>query len=237
MGMARHGLSARTLEPNPIFMREIRTRWRSWRLLIWPAAGVIVSAGALGWVITTKQYVRAEAALVWAVVGAQIAFVLAAAPALAAAGIAAERRTGNLDLMRITRLSVHQIVLGKVLACLHPLALTFFCQLPLLVYISQARPVGPAPIAAYALALEVAALLACAGIGVAAMAETGSRLRLVVIYGVGILAPCSLAITATPLVAASSPVWAIGVAPFVLLVGAPVYVITVDAVSRRFEQE
>ena len=230
-------MATRRPEPNPIFVRELRSRWRSWRMLIWPGVGVLVSSAALGWVITTKQYLRGEAALVWAVAGAQIVFVVAAAPAIAAAGIVAERRTGNLDMMRITRLSVHQIVLGKVLACLQPLALTFFCQLPLFAYISQARPVGPGPIAAYVLALEVAGLLACAGLGVAAMGETRTRFQLAGVYFVGMLAPCWLAITATPLVTGNSLLWAVGVAPFVLLVGAPVYVVTVDAVSRRFERE
>ena len=230
-------MARRPPELNPILMRDLRSRWRSWRFLIWPGAGVVVSAAALGWVITQEKYFRAEAGLVWAIAGAQIVFVVAAAPALAAAAIAAERRTGNLDMVRITRLSVHQIVLGKVLGCLQPLALTFFCQLPLFVYISQARPIGPAPIAAYVLALEVAGLLACAGIGVAAMADRRARTHLAMIYLVGMLAPCWLAITATPLVTSNSALWAIGVAPFVLLVGAPVYVVTVDALSRRFEGE
>jgi len=230
-------MARRSPEPNPIFMRELRSRWRSWRLLVWPAAGVILSSAAVGWLITRKEYAREEAPLVWTITGVQIAFVVVAAPALAAAAMATERRTGNLDMVRITRLSVHQIVLGKVLACLQPLALTFFCQLPLFVYISQARPVGPGPITAYVLALELAGLLACVGIGLAAMGERGARARLGLVYLVCMAGPCCLALTATPFIGSDSVLWAVIVAPFVLLVGAPTYVVTVDALSRRFELE
>jgi hypothetical protein len=217
-------------------MRELRSRWRSWRFLIWPAAGVIASSAVLGWVITTKQYLREEERLVWAIAGAQIAFVVAAAPTIAAAGMASDRRSGNLDMMRITRLSVHQIVLGKVLACLQPLALTFFCQLPLFVYISQARPIGPAPIAAYVFALELAGLLACAGIGVAT-ARAGQRWGMMLIYALCIAGPGWLVLITTPLVGSGSVLWAVAVAPSVLLLGAPAYVVTVDAVNRRFQEE
>ncbi|MGD8236997.1 MAG: hypothetical protein PVH68_00470 [Armatimonadota bacterium] len=223
-------------ELNPILIRELRTRWRSWRFLLWPAAGVIVSSAAVAWVITRKEYIREEAPLVWTITGAQIAFVVAVAPVLAAAAVAADRRSGNLDTMRITRLSVHQIVLGKVLACLQPLALTFFCQLPLFIYISQARPIGPAPIAAYVLSLEMAGFLACAGIGVA-MTEARGRGWLGGAYLLCLGGAAWLAFSVAWSAYSGSVLWsAVGV-PFVLLVGAPTYVLTVDVVSRRLAEE
>ena len=235
--MRRDRSGRSTWEANPVFMRELRSRWRSWRLLVWPAAGVLFSAVALGWVVTTRRYLRAEEALVWAVTGAQMALVVAGAPALAAGGMATERRNGNLDMMRITRLSVHQIVLGKALSSLHPLALSFFCQLPLFVYIAQARPIGLEPLAAYVLALEVAALLACAGIGVAAMTEASTRLQVFGVYAIAMFAPCWLAVVAVSLMMKNSPLLGVGIAPLVLLLGAPVYVVTVDAVRKRFERD
>ena len=123
---------------NPVFLREVRVRMRSWR-----APGLIVRyvglLGLLAVLIFAAAMQGSEpvgfapgvGAIIYAALAMfQLVLLVLAVPGLAAGAIAGERERQTLDLLLVTRLSPAQVVVGKLLAATGFALLLMFASLP-----------------------------------------------------------------------------------------------------------
>ncbi len=103
-----------------VVRRQMRARWRValWWLFLLVFLGF---AGLLVWVASEMFSVYATPSLVAAYVEClPLGLLLALVVPFTAAAIAHEREVGTLELLLLTRLSVHDILLGKLLTPLAP---------------------------------------------------------------------------------------------------------------------
>jgi ABC-type transport system involved in multi-copper enzyme maturation permease subunit len=108
---------------NPVLNREIRgrMRFRRFRTPAWKVIWVIIALVVVRYYyLTLRGILHAEvddATEIWRDVSYALMFLIALiAPAIAASAVSQEREQQTWDLLRITRLSGAQIILGKWLA-------------------------------------------------------------------------------------------------------------------------
>ena len=129
-------------EPNPVFKRELRARWRrpaAYLTLFFYAAPL-----ALGMALfyannapesyrvseVGEQMPRVGRDLFLALIVLQVVAWLLIAPAIASAAIASERERGLLEALQLANLPARRVVLGKWLSLLSFMALLFLVPLP-----------------------------------------------------------------------------------------------------------
>ena len=120
---------------NPVFRREMLTRWRHPAAFVLVVAYALVIAVAVGWQIyDTPATEELEATLghdIWATLTiTQTIGWLLLGPALTAGALAGEREKGHLDALLLSPLSTSQIVNGKMLGALSLTVLLLLVPLP-----------------------------------------------------------------------------------------------------------
>ncbi|MFQ6131741.1 MAG: hypothetical protein ACE5R4_06870 [Armatimonadota bacterium] len=121
----------RLITLNPVFHKEMRTRWRGRKLYLIPG---LAFGGLLALLIVTMLpgafdrdwffdvYPSIAAFLAYFIAGA---IALLATPGLTAGSLAVERANLTLDALVLTRLSTWQIIMGKFAAGMVPVLLSF----------------------------------------------------------------------------------------------------------------
>ncbi len=141
---------ASLFEPNPVFRRELRARWRrmaAFLTLFFYVAPLALAMTELYANAVPTAYNDASSGLNVDSVGPQLASIgralfeslilmqvvawLLIAPATAAPAIAAERERGLLEALHLTNLPARRVVFGKYLAALAFLALLMLVPLPI----------------------------------------------------------------------------------------------------------
>lgn len=119
----------RVLWANPVLQKELRMRWRGWRLVWLPLAMLVVLTSVCGIGLLSQVFshpdltaILASLAGLAAAIGNVAAWFLT--PALTATGLAAERKQLTLESLLLTRLTTGEIVRGKLVGGLVPTALT-----------------------------------------------------------------------------------------------------------------
>src|SRR5205085_2285063 len=129
-----HGTPAMMTLLGPVCTLECRTAARRQTLYAVRALAVAVPFAALtvAWVLrpehdgrpdltrSLKEYAALGAQFCEAVVGAQLALLMLAAPGAAAGSVCLDKQRGNLLHLLATDLTAAEIVLGKLGACLLP---------------------------------------------------------------------------------------------------------------------
>lgn len=120
---------------NPVFQREMLTRWRHPTSFIVVVAYALVIAGAVAWQLhNTPQGDNTEAALgrmIWqSLTVTQTLAWMALGPVLAAASLAGEREKGHLQALFLSPLTAREIVSGKMNGALSLVVLLLLVPLP-----------------------------------------------------------------------------------------------------------
>ncbi len=192
---------ATTLSGNPVFGKELRTRWRGWRLLYLPIALLAVLALVfMGAIIPVAYRAVAWQDVVLALggvtdrIGAITAWLLT--PALIGGSVAGERKQLTLESLLLTRLTVGQILRGKLAATLVPMALALAPALSVetVFYLAAWKPAAVPLLLARAGLIPLGLVVAgCVGLWASVQAGSpgvGIVLAYVatgVVYGLGVL--------------------------------------------------
>lgn len=123
---------------NPVFLREVRVRMRSWRspglIVLYVGlqglVAVLIFAASLQGGRFTGFAPQVGAAIYATLAMLQLVLLVLAVPGLAAGAIAGERERQTLDLLLVTRLTVAQVVVGKLLAATGFALLLLIASLP-----------------------------------------------------------------------------------------------------------
>lgn len=124
---------------NPVLRREMRTSLRNWRIFGGIALYVLLMGIGAGIFLYGTMFAsydfsfdpQSTVALYGILCAIQMAFVLLATPAQAAASISGERERQTLDLLLVTKMSQFSIVIGKLLSSLGIILLMIFATLPI----------------------------------------------------------------------------------------------------------
>ena len=160
----------------PVAMKEMRSRMRGNRapITLFVTTGLVILIGLLIANLTWGQLVESRQT---AHMGAQIGRTLFAtlvaveaiicwfiAPALTAGAISLEREQQTLEMLLLTRLSAHSIVLGKLLSSLGFIVVILLCSLPIAAVSFLFGGVAPAEIA-WAMAVVLSTTIFCGAVG------------------------------------------------------------------------
>ncbi len=129
------------LSRNPIIIKEMRGRMRSWRTLILISGYIILLGGFVGMIYlsfvssSSNPSINARRelgrAIFFTVYILQLLVVCFTSPSLTAGAISSEREMQTYDLLRTTLLRASFMVLGKLLAAISFVLLLMFAALPL----------------------------------------------------------------------------------------------------------
>ncbi|BCJ93360.1 hypothetical protein acsn021_09290 [Anaerocolumna cellulosilytica] len=130
------------LKLNPVYQRELKTGVRSFRtaLIIFGYNGLLALFGLFAFYVTFEYEHRfggsvnyASILRIYAIIAAtEFCLVLFSVPALTAGAIAGEREKQTLEILLTTKLSPHQIIMGKLASSISMMILLAFSSLPVL---------------------------------------------------------------------------------------------------------
>lgn len=164
---------------NPVYRKEMKTRWRGWRLVWAPIVILMILTPVCGIGLISALFAQHELQRLFTEIGGLAAHVAGLAawllpPALTATGLAVERKQLTLESLLITRLRTAEIVCGKLVGGLVPslLALVPAWLLALTLYGASLNPaVLPKAIETLIELPSVLFALACTSVLVSAFAR------------------------------------------------------------------
>lgn len=182
---------------NPVWKRELRARWRSWRGFVLVFLYALVLSSVFAWAydqsFVTGYQDFADPRQRMSLMGHNL-FVLLAwlqlvlwmvlAPILTATAITAERERGLLEGLHLSRLRTREIVLGKLLSALSLAALLLLVTLPITATCFLMGGVSPGEFVTV-LGIHASTAVCCAAIGLATSAWCKNSLSAIVL---GVLA-------------------------------------------------
>jgi ABC-type transport system involved in cytochrome c biogenesis permease component len=160
---------------NPVFQREMLTRWRHPTSFILVVAYALVIAAGVGWQLFDAPRGQSEAELghsIWqTLVITQTIGWMVLGPVLTAGSIAGEREKGHLEALILSPLTSREIVTGKMLGALSLVVLLLLVPLPAIALCFLLGGVSPLEFIA-SFVLNFSTALSGLGFGLVASAQS-----------------------------------------------------------------